>query len=197
MDVLGEEICPVYLNGKAIVRDNGPRADTSTEALGALRPMFDKYGSVTAGNSSQVTDGAVALLVMSETRAEELGFKPLGALTAWAYTGCDPAHMGLGPISAIEKAAQVNKLNVSDADVVEVNEAFAAQTLAVLERIPVPEEKLNVHGGAIALGHPVGATGARLVLTALKELQRRNGHRALVSLCVGGGQGAALWLERN
>jgi acetyl-CoA acetyltransferase family protein len=149
---------------------------------------------VTPGNSSQITDGAVALLVMTEEKAAELGFKhPLGILTNYAYTGCDPSRMGLGPVSAIRKIGRP----VTDADLIEINEAFAAQVLAVLKQLgDVPREKLNVNGGSIALGHPVGATGARLVLSTLKELQRRQGHRALVSLCVGGGQGGALWLER-
>ena len=191
------EICPAYVNGNAVTRDNGPRTDSSIQGLAKLRPVFEKYGTVTAGNSSQVTDGAVSLLVMSEARAAELGLKPLGILTHYAYTGCDPARMGLGPVSAIAAASKWAGLSVDDADLVEINEAFAAQVLAVLRQVPVPAEKLNVNGGAIALGHPVGATGARLVLTALNELRRRDGHRALVSLCVGGGQGAALWLERN
>ena len=193
---LAAEICPVFLNGHAIERDNGPRGDQSLAVLGGLRPIFEKYGSVTAGNSSQITDGAAALLVMTEDRAKELGFTPLGALTAYAYTGCDPARMGLGPVFAIAKAEQLCGLKVSDADLVEINEAFAAQVLAVLARTPVPNEKLNVNGGAIALGHPVGATGARLILSSLKELERRKQKRALVSLCVGGGQGGAIWLER-
>ena len=194
-DKLAEEICPVYVNGNAIVDDNGPRADTSIIALGKLKPVFDRrYGTVTAGNSSQITDGAVALLVMTEEKAAELGFgQPLGRLAEYAYTGCDPARMGLGPVSAIRKAGRP----LAVADLIEINEAFAAQVLAVLKQLgDVPLEKLNVNGGAIALGHPVGATGARLALTALKELQRRQGRRALVSACVGGGQGGALWLER-
>jgi acetyl-CoA C-acetyltransferase/acetyl-CoA acyltransferase len=195
---LAEEICPVYMGSRPIARDNGPRPDSSMAALAGLKPIFEKYGSVTAGNSSQITDGAVALLVMAESRAKELGFKPLGVLTAYAYTGVDPAHMGLGPVAAIEKVAKTSKLTPADADIIEINEAFAAQVLGVLSRVKpaIPQEKLNVNGGAIALGHPVGATGARLVLTSLKELARRNGQRALVSLCVGGGQGGAIWLER-
>jgi acetyl-CoA acetyltransferase family protein len=226
---LAEEICPVFpiLNLKseiqksairnpqsAIIQDNGPRENQSLPALAKLKPVFDaKTGTVTAGNSSQVTDGAVALLVMSEQRAEELGLAPLGILTGYAYAGCDPARMGLGPLFAIARAEAQNGLKLSDADLIELNEAFAAQTLAVLKcaasekfardflrrELPlgeIPAEKLNVNGGAIALGHPVGATGARLVLTSLKELQRLKARRALVTLCVGGGQGAALWLER-
>ena len=192
---LAEEICPVYVKGHAITEDNGPRADATPAALGKLKPVFDrKFGTVTAGNSSQISDGAVALLVMTEQKAEKLGFTPLGRLTSYAYTGCDPARMGLGPVSAIRKTGRA----LADADLIEINEAFAAQVLAVLRVLGnVPVEKLNVNGGAIALGHPVGATGARLVLSALKELPRRKAHRALVSLCVGGGQGGALWLERD
>ncbi|MGC3991975.1 MAG: thiolase family protein [Chthoniobacteraceae bacterium] len=195
---LQEEICPVYLTehgGRAITGDNGPREKVSLESLGKLPPVFDRrYGTVSAGNSSQLTDGAVALLVMGEARAHLLGLTPLGFLGTYAYTGCDPAHMGLGPVSAIK----ATKRPVEAAEVVEINEAFAAQTLAVLEKLGrVEDQRLNVNGGAIALGHPVGATGARLVLTALKELKRRGGQRALVSACVGGGQGAALWLEHD
>ena len=214
---LAAEICPVFPTAKAklpVLHDNGPRENQSLEALAALKPVFDrKTGTVTAGNSSQITDGAVALLVMSEARAAALGLTPLGVLTGYAYAGCEPSRMGLGPLFAIAKAAEQTGLNISDADIVELNEAFAAQTLAVLKYArsekfardflrrtdalgEVSMEKLNVNGGAIALGHPVGATGARLVLASLKELQRRKAKRALVTLCVGGGQGAALWLER-
>ncbi|HEX4083869.1 MAG TPA: thiolase family protein [Chthoniobacteraceae bacterium] len=197
-DRLAEEIIPVYGGKHAVLRDHGPRNDQSMEMLGKLKPVFDpRHGSVTAGNSSQITDGAVALLVMGETRAAELGLKPLGKLVAWAYTGCDPKRMGLGPVSAIHRLQQETGLGPADVDLIEINEAFAAQVLAVLQSLgDVPENKLNVNGGAIALGHPVGATGARLTLTALKELARRNASRAIVSACVGGGQGAALLLER-
>jgi acetyl-CoA C-acetyltransferase/acetyl-CoA acyltransferase len=216
-DRQAEEICPAFLppRATAVTKDNGPRDNQSMEALAKLRPVFDRRtGTVTAGNASQVTDGAVALLVMSEQRAAELGFTPLGMLAGYAYAGCDPSRMGLGPAFAIARAEQQTGMSLKDADVVELNEAFAAQTLAVLKSAKsetfarkflgrdralgeIPAEKLNVNGGAIALGHPVGATGARIVLTSLKELQRRKAKRALVSLCVGGGQGAALWLERN
>ena len=216
-DKLAEETCPAFLtsNGKAaITRDNGPRENQSLDALAKLKPVFDrKTGTVTAGNASQVTDGAVALLVMTEKRASELGFTPLGALTGYAYAGCDPSRMGLGPVFAIARAETRTGLKLADADLIELNEAFAAQALAVMRaaqsaefaskflkrKQPLGEistDKLNVNGGAIALGHPVGATGARLVLTSLKELHRRKAKRALVTLCVGGGQGAALWLEK-
>jgi acetyl-CoA acetyltransferase family protein len=213
-DKLAEEICPVFKNDGVIAKDNGIREKQSLEALAKLKPQFDRRnGTVTAGNASQITDGAVALLVMSEQRAKELGFAPLGVLAAYAYAGCDPARMGLGPVHAVALAEKQTGLTFANADIIEINEAFAAQVLAVIKSASSEEfardkfhrhkplgeismEKLNVNGGAIALGHPVGATGARLVLTALKELKRRNAKRALVSLCVGGGQGAALWLER-
>lgn len=214
---LSEEICPAYTNGHrppvAILQDNGPRPNQSIEALAKLKPVFDKRtGTVTAGNASQITDGAVALLVMSEQKAARLGLKPLGALDAYAYAGCDPMRMGLGPLYALAKVEEDTGFSPEDVDLIEINEAFAAQTLAVLKcaKSPdfarkqlklehplgeIPEVKLNVNGGAIALGHPVGATGARLVLTSLKELRRRKTKRALVSACVGGGQGVALLLE--
>ena len=214
---LAEEICPVFQpsKGSASTGDNGPRENQSLEALAKLRPVFDRRtGTVTAGNASQVTDGAVALLVMSEEKASALGFTPLGSLVGYAVAGCDPSRMGLGPTFAIAKAEAQTGLGLKDADLIELNEAFAAQTIAVRKSVEsvqfarkflgrdkalgeIPSEKLNVNGGAIALGHPVGATGARIVLTSLKELQRRKAKRALVTLCVGGGQGSVLWLERN
>jgi acetyl-CoA acetyltransferase family protein len=175
--------------------------------------VFDRRtGTVTAGNASQITDGAVALLVMSEEKAFKLRLKPLGALVGYAYAGCDPSRMGLGPTFAMARLQEQTGLNPADLDLLEINEAFAAQMLAVLRSAAssdfarrhlkrdkalgeIPREKLNVNGGAIALGHPVGATGARLVLTSLMELRRRKAKQALVSACVGGGQGVALWLE--
>lgn len=207
------EIGAVHMGGHAITEDNGPRADSTPEKLAKLRPIFEpKYGSVTAGNSSQVSDGAVALLVGSEAMAERLGIQPLGRLTHYAYRGCDPARMGLGPLYAIAATQEMGAPEMAAADVVELNEAFAAQSLAVLKALAdekaakraglsrvlgaVAPEKLNRRGGAIALGHPVGATGARLVLSALDQLREIHGQRALVTLCIGGGQGAALWLER-
>ncbi len=212
---LAEEICPVFIPGKpAITVDNGPRADQTVEQLARLKPVFDRaHGTVTAGNASQVTDGAVALLVMSEAAAQRFGRKPLGVLTGYAYAGCDPSRMGLGPLFALAKTEAKHGFKLAEADLIELNEAFAAQSLAVLKGAEsaefartalrresplghVPREKLNVNGGAIALGHPVGATGARLVLTSLKELERRGARRAVATLCVGGGQGAAVWLER-
>jgi acetyl-CoA C-acetyltransferase/acetyl-CoA acyltransferase len=202
---LAEEIIPAYdtLRGKAVLRDNGVRPHQTMEALGRLPVVFEKEtGTVTAGNSSQITDGAVSLLVGSELAAERLGLEPLGAITSFAYSGCEPERMGLGPVYAIERLLDRLHRTIEDADLVEINEAFAAQVLAVLRMLydegigRIPDDRLNVNGGAIALGHPVGASGARLVLTALKELQRRKADHAIVSLCVGGGQGGALWLER-
>jgi acetyl-CoA C-acetyltransferase/acetyl-CoA acyltransferase len=207
---LNAEISPVFINGEAITEDNGIRTDSTPEKLGTLRPIFDRTtGTVTAGNSSQITDGAVSLLVGTEEVANRLGIEPLGRLAAYAYTGCDPARMGLGPVHAIARAKQLSGLTPDDADLIELNEAFAAQVLAVraslknpathqldLPAYEIPAEKLNRRGGAIALGHPVGATGARLVLTALDQLHETGGKYALVTLCIGGGQGAALYLER-
>lgn len=206
-DALAREIVPVYLPGSKsgfADRDNGIREGQTKEALARLAPVFEKTtGTVTAGNSSQISDGAVALLVMSESRAESLGLKPLGRLVDFAWSGCDPKRMGLGPAFAIRDLHERTGLRPDDADLVEVNEAFAAQVLAVMkllktapfDGLALPEDRLNPQGGAIALGHPVGATGARLVLTALKQLKANGGQRALVSLCIGGGQGGAAWLE--
>ena len=208
------EITAVHVEGVAVTQDNGMRSDSTVEKLSKLRPVFDhKTGSVTAGNASQITDGAVALLVGSEASAEALGIQPLGRLVDYAYTGCDPSHMGLGPVKAIAAVNARTELTLDEADLVEINEAFAAQVLSVLKALKdpelaqkagldaplgaIPESKLNARGGSIALGHPVGATGARLVLSALNQLAANQGHRALVSLCIGGGQGAALWLERT
>jgi acetyl-CoA acetyltransferase family protein len=217
---LHEEITPVYLtksrNGKPYMdQDNGPRENQSLAALAKLKPVFEPTtGTVTAGNSSQITDGAAALLLMTEKALNESGLTPLGRLLGYAYAGLDPARMGLGPVYAIHRAEQKVGLALKDAEIIEINEAFAAQVLACQHASKsddycrkhlgresalgeIPDEILNVNGGAIALGHPVGVTGARLVLTALKELHRRKAERALVSLCVGGGQGGALWLSRN
>lgn len=209
-DELDAEISPVFINGKAITQDNGIRNDSTPEKLATLRPIFDRLtGTVTAGNSSQITDGAVALLVGTEAAAKRLGIEPLGRLAAYAYSGCDPKRMGLGPVHAIARAKQLSGLSPSDADIIEINEAFAAQVLACLASLKDPkthhldlpafdisQDQINLRGGSIALGHPVGASGARLVLTALDQLRSSNKKRALATLCVGGGQGAALYLEK-
>ncbi len=216
-DKFKDELTAVYPRGgreaQAVVSDNGVREGQTMEALGKLKAVFEKRGgTVTAGNASQITDGAVALIVMTEAGLKRTGLTPLGKLVGFAYAGCEPARMGLGPVYAIAKAEKLTGFKLQDADLIEINEAFAAQVLACRAAAAseefcrkhlgrdtalgeIPLEKLNVNGGAIALGHPVGATGARLVLTALRELQRRGGKRALVSLCIGGGQGGALWVE--
>ena len=205
---LAEEIAPFYLpDSKAgfMAEDNGPRANQTPEALAKLKSVFEPgTGTVTAGNSSQITDGAVALLVATRRRAESLGLQPLGRLVDYAWWGCDPERMGLGPVGAIRRVAATSGLRPDQADTIEINEAFAAQVLGVAKKLAsedasltIPMEKLNPNGGAIALGHPVGATGGRLILTALKELARNGGKRALVSLCIGGGQGGAAWFERE
>ncbi len=199
-----EEVFPYHLPPDFAVtvdRDNGPRDGQTIEALSRLKPIDDpRTSTVTAGNASQITDGAVALLVMSERRAASEGFDPLGVLTHHAVAAGDPARMGLGPLWAIARIER----RIADADLVEINEAFAGQVLACVARSrdprfapgEIPMELLNVNGGAIALGHPVGASAARLALTALKELKRRDKRRALVTACVGGGQGSAMWVER-
>ncbi|MFZ0285693.1 MAG: acetyl-CoA C-acyltransferase [Terriglobales bacterium] len=171
--------------------DEGPRADTSLEALLALKPAFHAKGTVTAGNSSQMSDGAAAAVVMSAERAKALGIKPLARYVSFATAGYRPEEMGLGPVFAIPKALKLAGLKLSDTDVIELNEAFAAQSLAVIKEAGIDPARVNVNGGAIALGHPLGCTGAKLTATIIRELQRRNGRYAMVTMCVGGGMGAA------
>lgn len=215
-EILRQEIVPVIPAPKykeAVIDDNGPREGQTYEALAKLRPFFEKgTGTVTAGNASQVTDGAAALLVMSESRAKELGLKPLGYIRAHAFSGVEPNRMGIGPAHAIPQALKKAGLKLSDMKAIEINEAFAAQVIACVKALSSPKfakdhgyegyagdidpAKLNIHGGAIALGHPVGTTGARLILTMLKHLNRTNQDLGIVSLCIGGGQGAAVVLER-
>jgi len=176
--------------------DEGPRRDTSAEALAALKPAFHAQGTVTAGNSSQMSDGAAAAVVMSSTRARELGIKPLARFVGYATAGVAPEEMGIGPALAIPKALKLAGLKPADLDLVELNEAFAAQVLAVLGQVELDPKKLNVNGGAIALGHPLGCSGAKLTASLLTELRRRRGRYGMVTMCVGGGQGAAGIFER-
>jgi acetyl-CoA acyltransferase len=171
--------------------DEGPRADTSAEALAKLKPAFHAQGTVTAGNSSQTSDGAAAAIVMSAARAAELGMKPLARFVAFATAGCAPEIMGIGPVHAVPKALKIAGLKLEDIGLVELNEAFAAQSLAVIRKLGLDPEKVNVNGGAIALGHPLGCTGAKLTATLLHEMQRRKVRYGLVTMCVGGGMGAA------
>src|SRR5678816_4384057 len=177
-------------------RDEGVRRDTSVEGLAKLKPAFAVKGTITAGNASQMSDGAAAAIVMSDSRARELGAKPLARFVAYATAGCPPEEMGIGPVFAIPKALKLAGLTLADIDVIELNEAFAAQSLAVIKTLGFDPDKVNVNGGAIALGHPLGCTGAKLTATILRELERRNGRYGMVTMCVGGGMGAAGILER-
>jgi acetyl-CoA acyltransferase len=172
-------------------RDEGPRADTSLEALAKLKPVFHAKGTVTAGNSSQTSDGAAAAVVMSRRRAAALGIVPMARFVAFAYAGCDPEEMGIGPIHAIPKVLKMAGLTLDDIGVIELNEAFAAQSLAVIKVLGIDPAKLNPSGGAIALGHPLGCTGAKLTATILREMARRKVKYGMVTMCVGGGMGAA------
>jgi acetyl-CoA acyltransferase len=175
--------------------DEGPRADTSAEALARLKPSFHAQGTVTAGNSSQISDGAAAAVLMEAGRARELGIPPLARLVAYAVTGCLPEEMGVGPITAIPKALRRAGLILGQIDLIEFNEAFAAQTLAVLRVLDLDPARVNVNGGAIALGHPLGCTGAKLTATLLAEMRRRQLRYGMVTMCVGGGMGAAAIFE--
>jgi len=176
--------------------DEMPRAQTTIEGLGQLRPVFSTTGSVTAGNASPLSDGAAAALVMSRKRADKLGLEPLGTFRSFATAGVDPSIMGIGPIPAVNKLLKKTGLKMSDIDVIELNEAFASQAVYVKRELGIPDDILNVNGGAIALGHPLGCTGAKLTATALYELKRRDGKYAIVTMCIGGGQGAAGLFER-
>jgi acetyl-CoA C-acetyltransferase/acetyl-CoA acyltransferase len=207
---LAEELVPY----EGLAQDVGPRPDQSLDALARLKPFFQEDGSVTVGNSCQVTDGAAAVVLTTGERCRTEGRTPLGYLRAYAYAGCDPRRMGLGPVHATHRLLQQTGLRLADFDLVELNEAFAAQVLACERAFAsdlfardqlsrgsaigeLDRNRLNVNGGAIALGHPVGATGTRLVVTLLAELRRRGLQRGLATLCVGGGQGAALLVERG
>jgi acetyl-CoA acyltransferase len=206
----GEELVPVPVTTAApgkkagkpeltetdFSRDEGPRGDTSAEALAKLKPAFAAQGSVTAGNSSQTSDGAAAVLVMDAARARELGIEPMARLVAYAVTGCLPEEMGMGPATAIPKALKLAGLKLEEIELIELNEAFAAQSLAVMRELGLDPERVNGNGGAIALGHPLGCTGAKLTATLLQELKRRKLRYGMVTMCVGGGMGAAGIFER-
>jgi acetyl-CoA acetyltransferase family protein len=176
--------------------DDHLRPETTLEGLAKLRPAFAKDGFVTAGNASGIVDGAAALVISSEEFVKKGDKKPIGRIVSWAYAGVEPEIMGIGPVPAVRKALQVANLKLSDIDLVEVNEAFAAQYLAVEKELGLDRSRTNVNGGAIALGHPLGASGTRLVLTVLRELRRRNGRYGLATACIGGGQGIAIIVER-
>jgi acetyl-CoA C-acetyltransferase len=196
-----DEIVPIEVpqrKGDPLVvdKDEFPRHGTTVEGLGALRPAFDKDGTVTAGNASGINDGAAGVVVMTETMARDLGLEPLARIRAYSSAGVDPAIMGTGPIPASRKCLDRAGWTVNDLDLIESNEAFAAQSMSVNCDLEWDTSKVNVNGGAIALGHPIGASGARILVTLLHEMQRRDAHKGLATLCIGGGQGVALAVER-
>jgi 3-oxoadipyl-CoA thiolase len=192
------QVCIPQKKGEGLVvaLDEQPRPDTTLEKLAALKPVFRKDGSVTAGNSSGINDGAAALVLMASSRARELGLTARARIVASAVAGVDPAYMGLGPIPATRKVLQRVGLSIKDIDLIELNEAFAVQVLQCVRELEIDEGKLNVNGGAIALGHPLGCSGARLVVTLLHELERRSGRYGLATMCIGVGQGIATVIER-
>lgn len=195
-----EQILPIEIKTKQGITvfdtDEGPRRDTSIEALAKLRPAFDPNGAVTAGNASSINDAAAAVVLMERTAAEAKGLKPMARLVGYAVAGVDPKVMGLGPVPATRKVMERTGLAIKDMDVIELNEAFAAQALGVIRELDLPMDKTNPHGSGISLGHPVGASGAILTIKALYELERIGGRYALVTLCIGGGQGIAAIFER-
>jgi acetyl-CoA acyltransferase len=194
---LNVEIDSLNEKGKKVVKnilfdtDEGPRSDTSLESLSKLKPAFKVDGTVTAGNSSQMSDGSSTLLIMSREKANNLGLKPLARFVAFATHGVAPEEMGIGPVKAIPKVLKYAGLNLEDIDLIELNEAFASQSLAVIKELGINKEKLNVNGGAIALGHPLGCTGAKLTTSIIYEMKRRNSKYGMVTMCIGSGQGAA------
>ena len=196
-----DEIVPVEVKGKKgsviVDTDEGPRPGTTVETLARLKPAFKKDGIVTAGNASGINDGAAAIVVMSEEKAKELGIKPMATWVGGALGGVDPSIMGVGPVAAVNKLMGKLNMKVADMDLIEANEAFAAQSLAVGHDLGFDMEKLNVNGGAIALGHPVGASGCRILVTLLLEMQRRDAKKGLATLCIGGGMGCATVVERD
>ena len=191
-----EEYAPIELDGNVLDHDETIRPDSSLEALGQLKPVFKENGRVTAGNSSPLTDGASMLLLSNQQKLDELNLTPLAYLGAYAEIGCDPAYMGYAPYFAIKELLTKTNSTIEDYDLIEINEAFAAQAYAVARDLNIPKEKLNIAGGAISLGHPLGATGTRLVMSAVNGLRKINGRRAIVSLCSGGGQGIAYEIRR-
>ncbi|HEV2582194.1 MAG TPA: thiolase family protein, partial [Ktedonobacteraceae bacterium] len=195
--IFRREIVPVKLpNGSVMEIDEGPRRDTSLEKLASLEPAFIKGGSVTAGNSSPLNDGAAAVVLMSAERARDLGITPLAKVHTMAVAGVRPDIMGIGPVPAMRKVLQRSGMQLSDIDIIELNEAFAAQSLSVVQVMGIDEEKLNPHGGAIALGHPLGCSGARIIATLINDLQTYNKTWGIATLCIGGGQGLATLIER-
>lgn len=190
-----EEILPVTLNGETLEIDETVRSDTNLEKLGQLKPVFKENGQVTAGNASPLTDGASMLILASEEKVKELNLKPIAKLGQFSEAGFDPNLMGYTPYYAVQKIFDKTKRSVEDYDIFEINEAFASQSIALQRDLHIPDSKLNVHGGAISLGHPLGATGTRLITSAISALKKKGGQRALVTLCIGGGQAVAYEIE--
>mgnify|MGYP001226014821 CR=1 FL=1 len=200
-DKFKDEIIPYEIKskkGSSIFKtDEHPREGVSIEMLGKLKTVFQKDGTVTAGNASGINDGAAAVVLMSKSEAEKRGIKPLAEIKSWASCGVDPSVMGTGPIPSSKKALDIAGWNSKDLDLIEANEAFAAQSLAVVKELSLPMEKVNVNGGAIALGHPIGASGTRIFVTLIHEMQRRGSKKGLATLCIGGGMGIAMCIERK
>ncbi len=199
VEIVRERVLPkakIERKTETFAVDEGPRKETSMAALAGLKPAFAVKGMVTAGNSSQMSDGAAAVIVMSDTAAKRLGLKPLVRFVSFATAGCKPETMGIGPVGAIPKALKLAGITLDQVDLFELNEAFAAQALAVIKELGLPQDKVNVNGGAIALGHPLGCTGTKLTVQLIYELQRRNARWGVVTMCVGGGMGAAGVFER-
>ncbi|WP_242368377.1 thiolase family protein [Lactobacillus intestinalis] len=192
-----DEILPITINGQTLTHDESVRSDTNLEALGKLKTVFKEDGKVTAGNASPLNDGASMLILATEEKVKELNLKPIAKLGAFAEAGFDPALMGYTPYYAVRKLLDKNKTTVDDYDVFEVNEAFASQAVALKRDLKIPANKLNILGGAIALGHPLGATGTRLIATAISALNKVNGKRAIATLCIGGGQAIAYEIKRD
>jgi len=192
------DITPVTMpDGTIVSTDDGPRAGVTLEAVSQLKPAFRPDGRVTAGNACPLNDGAAAVVLMEENEAEKRGLKPLAKIVSWATCGVDPSLMGSGPIPAAKKALEKSGWKINDLDLIESNEAFAAQSLAVIKELDLPEEKVNVNGGAIALGHPIGASGTRILVTLVHEMKKRKVKKGLATLCIGGGMGIAMCIENN
>ena len=192
-----EEIVPINHNGKIIKRDEHPRINLNISDLEKLKTVFKENGTVTPGNSSGINDGSAALLLMTQDEAEKKSIEPLAKIISWASVGVEPSLMGLGPIGAVKKAIKKANWKIDEIDLFEINEAFAAQSIAVINELKIDKNKVNVNGGAIALGHPIGASGARILVTLLHEMKKQNKKKGCVTLCIGGGMGIALCVERD
>ena len=192
-----EETIKINLSGSFLIKDEHPRKNLTLTDLQKLKTVFEKNGTVTAGNSSGINDGAAVLLLMSLEQAEKKSINAIAKIVSWASVGVDPSLMGLGPIGAIKEAIRKANWKIEDVDLFEINEAFAAQIIAVIRELKIDEDKVNINGGSIALGHPIGASGARILVTLIKQMKRLNKKKGCASLCIGGGMGIALCVERD